>query len=137
MLPPVVAGGRTAVGTAVGTAASKAVLAVENAGEVAAGGRISPVEAAAAGGTKPPSFDFGGVIAAAAVSLVGKVNPPCGIAGGDGLPVDAGLAKFVSGTWKPLLAVAEVAGVSSVKSDIAKAVPESPTLGVNALLPNV
>jgi hypothetical protein len=114
------------------------VLAVENAGDVAAGGRISPVEAAAAAGAaKPPTFDWGGVIAAAAVSLLGKVSPPCGIAGSAEVPVDAGFAKFVSGTWKPLLAVAEVEGVSSVKSDIAKAVPDSPTLGVNALLPNV
>ena len=106
MFPPAAAGGRTAVGAA----ASKAVLAVENAGDVAAGGRISPVEAAAAGAAKPPTFDWGGVIAAAAVSLLGKVSPPCGIAGSDEVPVDAGFAKFVSGTWKPLLAVAEVEG---------------------------
>jgi hypothetical protein len=60
------------------------VLAVEKAGEVAAGGRISPAAAADAGLSKPLIFDLGGVIAAAAVPLVGNVKPPCGMAGGVG-----------------------------------------------------
>jgi len=68
--------------TADGVAVSNAVLAVENAGEVAAGGRISP--GAGAGVSKPLISDFGGVIAAAAVPLVGSVKPPCGIAGAVG-----------------------------------------------------
>lgn len=68
--------------TADGVEASNAALAVENAGDVAAGGRISPDAAAGAGVLKPLVLDLGGVIAAVAVPLVGNVRPPCGIAGG-------------------------------------------------------
>ena len=64
--------------------ASNAVLAVEKAGDVAAGGRISPDAAAGAGASRPVRFDSSGEIAAVAKPLAGNVSPPCGIAGGVG-----------------------------------------------------
>jgi hypothetical protein len=51
--------------------------------------------------------------------------------------VDAGFANEVSGTAKPVLAVADTAGACVAKSDMAKAVPVSSAFGVNALFPNV